>query len=128
MYWPSPQVKISKDLCEELEKLARNRSTPKKLAQRCWMILMGAEGISNYAIARTLNVSRPTVILWRMRFEVFGKTVLLDESAGVSGRPNGYSGEQREEIRAEAKAGSSIRQLGQQFGVSKSTVQRILKE
>lgn len=39
-----------------------------RLVQRAQIILMAADGVLNQDIAQTLNVSRPTVQLWRQRF------------------------------------------------------------
>ena len=53
----------------------RSPSTPQKIVLRSRICLLAKEGRSNRQIARELNISRPTVILWR---EHFGR-------AGVAG-------------------------------------------
>ncbi|MHB8512743.1 MAG: IS630 family transposase [Actinomycetota bacterium] len=56
----------------ELNRLVRARSTPQKIVLRARIVLAAAEGQSNNAIASSLSVSRPTVILWRDRFATHG--------------------------------------------------------
>ena len=53
----------------ELETLAQAHSTPRQWALRARIVLLAAEGVSNSEIARRLEVSRPTVIEWRRRFD-----------------------------------------------------------
>ena len=47
---------------------ARGRSLPLRLVQRARIIQMAAQGALNHHIAEALDVSRPTVQLWRERF------------------------------------------------------------
>ena len=49
------------------------------------MVLLAADGMPNAEIARTVGVSRPTVIGWRDRYERGGIAALDDEQR--SGRP-----------------------------------------
>ena len=51
-----------------LEAWVKAKTTPQRVVLRSRICLMAAEGISNNLIAKTLNTSRPTVILWRRRF------------------------------------------------------------
>jgi len=51
-----------------LDKWTRGRSIPARLVERAEIIQMAAEGVPNKEIARRLQVSRPTVQLWRDRF------------------------------------------------------------
>lgn len=51
-----------------LETWARGRSLPSRLVQRAQIILRSAAGMFNQTIARELQISRPTVQLWRQRF------------------------------------------------------------
>ena len=70
---------------DRLGELARLPSVPSGLAKRARMVLLAAEGKPNAEIARTVGVSRPTVIGWRDRYEQGGITALEDEPR--SGRP-----------------------------------------
>jgi transposase len=65
--------------------LARLPSVPSGLARRARIVLLAADGVPNAQIARTVGVSRPTVIGWRERYQVGGIRALEDEPR--SGRP-----------------------------------------
>ncbi len=51
-----------------LDKWAAGRSFPVRLVQRAQIIRKAADGVLSQDIARILNISRPTVQLWRQRF------------------------------------------------------------
>src|SRR6266496_502230 len=70
---------------ERLADLARLPSVPSGLAKRARMVLLAADGMANAEIARTVGVSRPTVIGWRDRYRHGGIRALEDEPR--SGRP-----------------------------------------
>ena len=53
---------------QHLESLVRSGSTPQRIAQKCRIILMAGDGVSNRSIAQQLNLSRPTVIATRDAF------------------------------------------------------------
>jgi DNA-binding NarL/FixJ family response regulator len=48
-----------------LESLVRSGATPQRVAQKCRVILLAQEGMSNHSIAKQLGLSRPTVIAAR---------------------------------------------------------------
>jgi len=66
--------------------LARLPSVPSGLAKRARIVLLAADGMPNAQIARTVGVSRPTVIGWRDRYAAGGIGALEDEPR--SGRPH----------------------------------------
>jgi transposase len=68
-----------------LADLARLPSVPSGLAKRARIVLLAADGMPNAQIARTVGVSRPTVIGWRDRYQQGGIKGLADERR--SGRP-----------------------------------------
>lgn len=70
---------------ERLSSWVRSTSIRAGLAQRARIVLLAAEGLSNTAIAERVGVSRPTVTLWRNRYELAGMGGLVDEAR--SGRP-----------------------------------------
>ena len=70
---------------KRLSELARLPSVPSGLAKRARIVLLAADGMPNAQIARTVGVSRPTVIGWRDRYEAGGIAALEDEPR--SGRP-----------------------------------------
>jgi transposase len=61
-------ITLSSDEYQTLKTWAQARSIPARLVQRASIIAMAAGGISNKDIAKKLNISRPTVQLWRSRF------------------------------------------------------------
>jgi transposase len=70
---------------QKLAELTRLPSVPSGLAKRARMVLLAADGLPNAQIARTVGVSRPTVISWRGRYQLGGIAALADEPR--SGRP-----------------------------------------
>ena len=70
---------------KRLGELARRPSVPSGLAQRARIVLLAADGLPNAQIARTVGVSRPTVIGWRDRYQAGGMGALEDQPR--SGRP-----------------------------------------
>ena len=70
---------------DRLDELARLPSVPSGLAKRARMVLLAADGVPNAQIARTVGVSRPTVIGWRDRYAAGGIAALDDQPR--PGRP-----------------------------------------
>src|SRR5437879_3558943 len=60
----------------QLESLVRSGTTPQRVAQKCRVILLAQEGMSNHSIAKQLGLSRPTVIAARARFGAGGVQAL----------------------------------------------------
>jgi transposase len=75
----APALVLRAGDCERLAELARLPSVPSGLAKRARMVLLAADGMPNAAIARTVGVSRPTVIGWRDRYRSGGIGALADE-------------------------------------------------
>ena len=76
---------------------ARARSQPQRLVQRAQIILMAAEGVESQQIAHGLQVSRPTVQLWRERFLAL-RTAGLEKDAPRPGRLPAISDQKRAAI------------------------------
>src|SRR6266481_6005805 len=70
---------------KRLGDLARLPRVPSGLARQARIVLLAADGVPNAQIARTVGVSRPTVIGWRDRYAAGGIDALEDEPR--SGRP-----------------------------------------
>ena len=62
------KIVLSPEEKSVLETWSRGRSLPSRLVQRAQIILRSAAGMFNHNIARELQISRPTVQLWRQRF------------------------------------------------------------
>jgi transposase len=98
---------------------------------RATIALLAAGGLSNRQIAREVGVSRPTVIMWRERFQKGGPEALTEVSPG-RGRRVSYGAERvRQIVEATTQtkpAGAthwSTRTMAKAQGVSKATIQRI---
>jgi len=59
---------LSPEESSVLSAWAHGRSLPLRMVQRAQIIRMAADGVLSQDIAQRLNVSRPTVQLWRQRF------------------------------------------------------------
>ena len=102
------------------------------LARRARIVLLASEQRSNTEIAELVGVSRPTVLLWRGRFETGGLAAL--EDLDRPGRPRTVS---HNEIvvatltKPPAKLGVthwSSRLLAEQLGVSFATVAKVWRD
>lgn len=51
-----------------INRWSRGKRFPLRLIQRAQIIQLASQGILNHDIAKRLNISRPTVQLWRERF------------------------------------------------------------
>ncbi len=124
-------ITLSEAERSELEKLARGRSVPTRLVQRSRIILKAASGMQNKEIAEELEISRPTVQLWRERFLAL-RVNGLEKDAPRPGRIPEISEQKVNEI-VEATLHTtpsnathwSTRTMAEAQGVSKNTVQRI---
>jgi transposase len=130
--WSVPgSVRMTSEQKRTLETWIHARNTPQKVAFRARIVLMAASGMANRRIARELNTSRPTVILWRQRFLAGGPAALTEDAPG-RGRKDGIAAAKVKQI-VEATLHShpvaathwSVRTMAAAQGVSAATVQRI---
>jgi transposase len=63
-----------------LEGWVRAGSTPQKVVLRARICLLASDGMPNNAVAKQLGTSRPTVLLWRKRFEQQGVLGLSEQA------------------------------------------------
>ena len=80
MFAPAASLHVDPNQRKRLKHLAGSGKTPQKVALRARIVLLAGEGLANHAIAAQLNVSRPTVILWRQRFSVRGVEGLMKDA------------------------------------------------
>ena len=80
MFAPAASLHVDPNQRKRLKHLAGSGKTPQKVALRARIALLAGEGLANHAIAAQLNVSRPTVILWRQRFSVRGVDGLMKDA------------------------------------------------
>jgi transposase len=114
-----------------LLELARHRSTPQSIVLRTRIVLGAGDGVANRQLARNLQTSVPTVLLWRRRFETDGLAGILEDRPRP-GRPKQISADQEAAIveatlKTKPKDAThwSVRTLAKAHGVSKATIQRI---
>jgi len=67
----SEQIVLTPKEQATIDRWSRSRSAPLRLVQRARIIQLAAKGVYNHEIAERLNISRPTVQLWRGRFLAF---------------------------------------------------------
>jgi transposase len=122
---------MAADQRQTLNAWVRAKTTPQRIVLRSRICLLAAEGIANHAIAQHLGTSRPTVLLWRERFEQAGPVGLSEDA------PHGPSAQclAPEKVKAIVDATLhttpqdathwSTRTLAKVHGVSHATVARI---
>ena len=117
-----------------LEDLVRAGKTPQKVVQRATIILLAASGMSNNRIAKTVKTTRPTVLVWRTRFEQFGCPGLLKDLPRPGRKPKLPDQKVQEVIELtlhqppEGATHWSTRTLAKKTGLSHVAVQRIWKQ
>jgi transposase len=77
---PAIALTITPDEEDRLHRLIRSGKTPQKVALRARIVLAAADGHPNMAIAKTIKISLPTVLLWRARFRDCGVPGLLKDA------------------------------------------------
>ena len=127
-------IMLSPDERLKLTAWARATSLPVRLVQRAQIITMAADGITNQDIAQRLNISRPTVQLWRDRFLAL-RMAGLEKDAPRPGRIPGIS---ESKVRSVVEATLhttppnathwSTRIMAKAQGLSQSTIRRIWKQ
>lgn len=113
---------------------SQGKRTPLRLVQRARIIQLSAQGVYNHDIARRLNISRPTVQLWRERFLALRLSGLEKDAP----RPGRFPKISHKKVIAIVNAtlhtippGTthwSTRSMAKAQGVSKDTVRRIWKQ
>jgi transposase len=127
---PKAALEVSAEQREQLETLARRRTTGQALALRARIVLACAEGGHNGEVAHRLGIRRQTVGRWRTRFIESGVDGLLDEPR--PGAPRKISDAAVENIitvtlESKPKGAThwSTRSLARRVGLSRSSVARI---
>ena len=127
---PKQLLVLSSEELTQVQALATSRSLPHGLVVRAKIVLLASEGMFNKAIAQQLGLSSLTVGKWRKRYLEQGIQGLYDELR--SGRPRSVSDEKvaaviHKTLQTKPKGGThwTVRSLGAEMKVSKSTVHRI---
>jgi transposase len=134
MFTKASAIHLSQKQKQRLEYLFSAGKTPQKIAMRAEIILLASKGLANNAIAKKLDICRPTVLLTRRKFTEGGVQGLLKDALRP-GRKKLLSPEKEDQIlrvtleeKPIAATHWSIRSLAKHLGVSFSTVQRVWKK
>ncbi|MBA2462011.1 MAG: IS630 family transposase [Actinobacteria bacterium] len=125
------ETAISAEQRALLERWVGAQKTPQSVALRARIVLLAGEGESNSAIARALEVSRPTVILWRSRFAQGGPQALTETKPGRGRKPTISAAKIKAIVQATTQTRPpgqthwSCRSMAKAEGVSPASVQRI---
>jgi transposase len=115
----------------QLQTWVRAGKTEQRVAFRCHIVLRAIAGQSNSAIAQELRTSRPSVILWRSRFQEEGPAALLRDLPRGKALPALPRGTVEAVIEKTLKTVPrdathwSRRSMAKASGISRSSVQRI---
>ena len=131
MWNAAEPIALSTAQRSDIEALVRSGRTPQRVVTRARIVLASADGTSINAIASDRSVSRPTVYLWRQRFEQAGIAGLLKDAA----RPGRRKAVSPEKVQAIVDATLhttppdathwSVRTMAKAQGVSPGIVHRI---
>ena len=132
LMWDSAcAIEVSEGDKETLQKCVRSPSTPQGIALRASIILLAGQGVSNNGISVKLSISRPTVLLWRKRFDEDGAKGLTEIKEG-RGRKPGIPVAKLERIvhdtlhtKQKDSTHWSCRSMAAAHGVSHTVVQRV---
>lgn len=131
----APPLEVTDEQRAELERIARSSSMPHRSVLQAKALLLSADGVAIYEVARQLQVASNSVRSWRRRFEAEGL-----EGVGRIAKGRGRSswlpaGTVAEVVRVTLEEspddGStqwSTRTLGVKMGVGKDTVARIWRD
>ena len=72
---------------EHLQKLLRSRRSPVRLVERCWIVLLAAEGQENREIAQQLQITRQKAGRWRDRYAQSGLDGILQDAPRPGRKP-----------------------------------------
>ena len=117
-----------------INRWSQGKSFPLRLIQRAQIIQLAAQGIFSHDIAKRLNISRPTVQLWRERFLAFRLSGLEKDAP----RPGRLPKIRHKKVMTIVNAAIhttpsdathwSTRSMAKAHGVSKDSIQRIWKQ
>jgi transposase len=128
------RIVLSPEEKSTINRWSQGKRFPLQLIQRAQIIQLASQGVFNHDIAKHLNISRPTVQLWRERFLAL-RVAGLEKDAPRPGRfPRIHHKKVTEIVNATLHTTPptathwSTRSMAKAHGVSNATVQRIWKE
>jgi len=133
MWTAAPPLSLTPSQRAMLQRWARGRRTPQRVTLRARIVLAAAEGLPNHRIAQELQVSRPTVLLWRERFATQGANGLRQDAPRPGRTPQVSAAKIDAVIKATLHTTPrnathwSVRTMARAQGLSRMTIQRIWK-
>jgi transcriptional regulator with XRE-family HTH domain len=124
-------IELNDETHAELLRLSKSRSATVRLAERCRIILLAAEGLQDIDIAERLSVTRQKCARWRQRFADGGLAAIERDAARPGRLPSIPSRTISKVIKmttTEVPPGRthwSTRSMAEATGLSKSTINRI---
>src|SRR5208282_368797 len=132
MKTPRQSIKLEEEQRQLLEEWVRAHRTPQQVVKRCQIILRSAEGKSDEAIAKELDINRHTCRLWRERFASCGADCLWEVEAGRGRKSQAGLAQRIIEATLHSKPTGqthwTTRKMAKEQGVHASTVARIWQE
>lgn len=131
MWTVAEPLALSEEQRDTLRRWVAARNTPQKVVFRARIVLLAATGAANRKIAQELGTSRPSVILWRRRFQEGGASALTEDAPGRGRKPTIAAVRVKEIVDATLHSKPpmathwSVRTMAAAQGVSPATVQRI---
>ncbi len=131
MWKPADSLQVTMEQRKTLDAWIRAKTTPQRVVLRSQICLLAADGKSNNVIARQLGTSRPTVLLWRLRFKKAGPLGLSEDA------PHGPSAQRLTASKVKAIVEATLhttpqdathwstRTMAKEQGVSHASVARI---
>jgi transposase len=116
---------------QTVERWVRARTTPRRLHLRARIVLLAAQGVPPGQIAQRLETTRPTVLLWRKRFQAGGLAAVQKDAPGRGRRRSIPTARVQAIVQATTQTTPkgathwSTRTMAEAFGVSNATVARI---
>ena len=127
----APEILLSPEEKQQLERFARGRSAPARLVQRAQIVLLASEGKENREIAAELGIVRHTVGRWRSRYAKLGLAG-IEKDSPRSGRLPTISEEVIQEVIRKTTQETpsnathwSTRSMAKATGLSAATIRRI---
>jgi transposase len=127
----SAAIELKPEDQTQLEDWESSQRTPQQVALRCRIILGALAGRDNVALAQELEVSRPTVQLWRKRVREQGIGQVWEVAPG-RGRKAKYDQAKRDTIitttlqtKPKGVTHWSCRRMAEEQKVSKNTIHRL---
>jgi transposase len=127
----APKINLSETVREELDRLARGRTTTVRLAIRAKMVLMAAEGKQDQQIGEELTVARQTVARWRQRFIASGIAGIEKDAPRPGRKPKVSARRVQKVVRMTTQDKPSdathwsTRSMARAVGLSASSIRRI---